>query len=79
MKKLPKLGNVNACGIATLYLLGGRKVGICMDTPNAIACCIGNGKASYAKHFDGERTFSDINRIENKGWITLEQAMFTPV
>ncbi len=72
---MQKLGNVNAAGVAKLYR-NKTLVGTCADTPNAIACCIGNNKATSAKNMFGEKVVVGGDRVENKGWMTLKQSCF---
>lgn len=73
---MKQLSNVNAAGVATLYR-DETIVGTCADTPNAIACCIGNGKGTSAKHFDGSEVKLELDRTVAKGWMTLKSAVYT--
>jgi hypothetical protein len=62
-------------GVASLYKRN-KLVGYCLDTPNAIACVIGNKLAASAKDCFGEQVSVDKNRIANKGWLQIESCGF---
>lgn len=77
---MKKLGCVNAAGIAKLFDKNGTQVGTCMDTPNAIAWCLGSGKGAYAKSFDGSTPNVDADRIAGRGWLkSAESAVYKKV
>jgi hypothetical protein len=65
-------------GMASLYKRG-KLVGYCLDTPNAIACVVGNKLATTAKDCFGEVVVVDKNRAANRGWLKLESCGFVKV
>lgn len=66
------------CGMVKLYK-SSKLVGYCLDTPNAVACAIGNGLANKAIDMFGAEIKVSENRIENKGWLSIDDCKFTKV
>ena len=66
------------CAMAKLYKRN-KLVGYCLDTPNAIACVIGNGFATKAFNTFGELVKLEKNRIKNNGWLSIDKCKFIRV
>lgn len=66
----------NTVGVAKLYGAGGKFLGQCFDTPNAIACAVKHcGAVRVVDGFGGAGKI-DADRVAAGGWMSLEASGF---
>lgn len=63
-------------GVAKLYGAGGKILGQCFDTPNAIACAVKHCGAVRVIDGFGDVAKVDADRVAAGGWMSLADSGF---